>query len=125
MQQKRLLLALLISIVILFSWSYFFVKPPPQVPVKDASSSASPAASPLTPVPNSTPSGSPAPGSDSVVSQQQEPRRTLTVKTPLYEAKFDSHGAAVVSWIIKKNKDSGREIHSVSSAKNNPVPLEL
>ncbi len=35
MQQKRLLLALLISIGILFSWSYFFVKPTEQQPVKD------------------------------------------------------------------------------------------
>jgi YidC/Oxa1 family membrane protein insertase len=125
MQQKRLLLALLISIVILFSWSYFFVKPPPQLPVKDATSSASPAASPIAPVTSGSPSASPAPGNQAAVSQQQEPRRTLTVKTPLYEAKFDSRGAEVVSWIIKKNKDSGREIHSVSSAKNNPVPLEL
>ena len=125
MQQKRLLLALLISIVILFSWSYFFVKPPPQVPVKDATSSASPAASPIASVTSSSPSGSPAPGNEGAVSQQQEPRRTLTVKTPLYEAKFDSHGAEVVSWIIKKNKDSGREIHSVASAKNSPVPLQL
>jgi len=125
MQQKRLLLALLISIVILFSWSYFFVKPPPQVPVKDATSSASPAASPIAPVTTVSPSASPAQATASAVNQQQEPRRTLTVRTPLYEAKFDSHGAEVVSWIIKKNKDSGREIHSVASAKNNPVPLEL
>ena len=124
MQQKRLLLALLISIVILFSWSYFFVKPPPQVPVKDATSSASPTATPFSPVTSGTPSASPSPGGDAAMNQQ-EPRRTLTVKTPLYEAKLDSLGAEIVSWIIKKNKDSGREIHSVSSTKNNPVPLEL
>ena len=65
------------------------------------------------------------PADTTVVNPQQEPRRTLTIKTPLYEAKFDSLGAEVVSWVIKKNKDSGREIHSVASTKNNPVPLEL
>ena len=122
MQQKRLLLALLISIVILFSWSYFFVKPP-AAPVKETATSGSPAASPT--VSSSPTTSNPSPTPAAVVNQQQEPQRTLTVRTPLYEAKFDSHGAEVVSWVIKKNKDSGREIHSVASTKNNLVPLEL
>lgn len=123
MQQKRLLLALLISIGILFSWSYFFVKPPEPQPAKTIEAPASPgptaSVSPLDAAPSPTPAGTPG------VNQTQEPRRVLTVKTPLYEAKFDSQGAQVVSWIIKKNKDSGRDIYSVASAKNKAVPLEL
>lgn len=55
----------------------------------------------------------------------QLPHRTLKVRTPLYEATLDSLGAEVTSWIIKKNKDSGRDIHSVAGSKNNQVPLEL
>ena len=47
------------------------------------------------------------------------------IKTPLYEAKLDSRGAEAISWIIKKNKDSGREIYSVAGPKNARVPLEL
>ena len=72
-----------------------------------------------------TPVSSPSPAS--VVPPQAEPqaKRVVTIKTPLYEAKLDSTGAEVVSWIIKKNKDSGREIYSVAGNKNNPVPLEL
>ena len=72
-----------------------------------------------TPMPSASPTN--------VVAVQPEPqvKRTVTIKTPLYEAKVDSTGAEVVSWIIKKNKDSGREIHSVAGNKNNPVPLEL
>jgi len=123
MQQKRLLLALLISIGILFSWSYFFVKPTEQQPVKDTTAAESPSPTASVSPPDATPT--PTPGSTPVVNQTQEPRRTLTVKTPLYEAKFDSRGAQVVSWIIKKNKDSGRDIHSVASSKNSLVPLEL
>ena len=51
--------------------------------------------------------------------------RNLRIKTPLYEAKLDSRGAEAISWIIKKNKDSGQEIYSVAGDKNNKVPLEL
>lgn len=126
MQQKRLLLALLISIVILFSWSYFFVKPPEQPTAKEATTTASPSptvsSAPSTPTPT-IPAPSPLPASAAVVNK--EPRRTLLIKTPLYEAKLDSYGAEVVSWIVKKNKDSGRDIHSVAGSKKNPVPLEL
>lgn len=53
------------------------------------------------------------------------PRRVVSIKTPLYEVKLDSQGAEAISWIIKKNKDSGSEIYSVGGNKNQPVPLEL
>jgi YidC/Oxa1 family membrane protein insertase len=49
----------------------------------------------------------------------------ILIRTPLYEAKLDSKGAEATSWIIKKNKDSNREIYSVAGDKKNPVPLEL
>lgn len=123
MQQKRLLLALLISIVILFSWSYFFFKPTEQLPANGAAPTASP--SPGVSSPPATPAPSATPGNAAVTNQEQQPKRTVVIKTPLYEARFDSLGAEVVSWIIKKNKDSGRDIYSVASSKNNPVPLEL
>ena len=121
MQQKRLLLALLISVAILALWSFLFVKPPPEPTPQQATPSATATPSTVsvaTPTPSSTPA---APAT--VVATQ--PQRMLTVKTPFYEAKFDSRGAEVVSWIIKKNKDSGREIHSVAGSKNSPIPLEL
>ncbi|CAN5725458.1 MAG: membrane protein insertase YidC [Pyrinomonadaceae bacterium] len=123
MQQKRLILALLISTAILFSWSYLFpVKPPSH----DQSAETLPAASPTAPPAN--PMGSPAtaaPKLTSAVDAGQVARRSLRIKTPLYEATLDSLGSDVVSWIIKKNKDSGRDIYSVAGDKNNKVPLEL
>lgn len=123
MQQKRLLLALLISIAILFLWNQFFVKPPQQPNVIEPAPTATQSPSNSNVAPTPAPSATPA----NVVTVQPEskPPRTVWVKTPLYEAKFDSRGAEVVSWIIKRNKDSGREIHSVAGTKNNPVPLEL
>lgn len=124
MQQKRLILALLISTAILFSWSYLF---PGKPPTQDKPAESVPAASPIATPATST--GSPAPAAPNLPlaadAAPQVARRTVRIKTPLYEAKLDSLGSEVVSWIIEKNKDSGREIHSVAGDKNNKVPLEL
>ncbi len=127
MQQKRLLLALLISTAILFLWGYLFPAkqtPPPNAPSASATASPGPTAS-------ASPGNSSAasqtisePGTPPVITSQ-EVRRNVVIKTPLYEAKFDNQGAEVTSWIIKKNKDSGHEIYSVAGNKSQKLPLEL
>ncbi len=119
MQQKRLVIALLISTAILFLWSYLApVKPPATTPTSSSTSQPTPA-----------PSASAKPAPSSAVSTSAQvnsaPHRTVSVKTPLYEAKLDSEGAAAVSWIIKKNKDSGRDIYSVAGDQKARIPLEL
>lgn len=53
------------------------------------------------------------------------PHRTLSIKSALYQAKIDSRGAEVVSWIITKNKDSGHEVYSVAGNRKAKIPLEL
>jgi YidC/Oxa1 family membrane protein insertase len=121
MQQKRLVIALLISTAILFLWTYLVPVKPPQTP---------PPSQPSPPSSQSTPSPSVvATPAQSLVSVNTPvntaPHRTVSVKTPLYEAKLDSVGAAAVSWIIKKNKDSGREIYSVAGDQKSRIPLEL
>ncbi len=129
MQQKRLILALLISTAILFLWSYLVpVKPPQTSQSPQSSQSSSPQATAqqrITP-PNAPVAGqSPSPTASPSESTNAAPHRTVLIKTPLYEAKLDSQGAEAVSWIIKKNRDSGREIYSVSGDKNTRAPLEL
>lgn len=122
MQQKRLILALLISTAILFAWSYLFpVKPPER-----EAPTAQPPAVETTPAPQ-VPDPPTSITSDEVdaLRQQEAPQRTLIVRTPLYDVRFDSRGAEVVSWIIKQNKDTGREIYSVASTRDQQVPLEL
>src|SRR5688572_15634066 len=121
MQQKRLILALLISTAILFVWGYLA---PVQKPQPDPATTAQ-----STPQPTATAANQASPTPATVVAPAptvvNAPRRIVTVKTPLYDVKLDSHGAEPISWIIKKNKDSNSAIHSVSGNKNNPVPLEL
>lgn len=125
MQHKRIIIALLISTAILFLWGYLV--PPPQPPTPSptpspsaestAQSTVSPTQSPVTTV--APPAATPAPTVNAA------PRRNVLVKTPLFDAKFDSQGAEAVSWIIRKNKDTGDAIYSVGGTKQSPMALEL
>src|SRR5882672_3651408 len=123
MQQKRLVIALLISTAILFLWSYLLPVKPPQQPAASPSSQATSqqAATPTAPIVTSTPLPAGSPGEPS----NAAPHRTILIKTPLYEAKLDSRGAEAISWIVKRNKDSGQDIYSVAGDKKTHVPLEL
>ncbi len=122
MQQKRLILALLISTAILFLWSYLVPKPPVSTP--SASNQATPqqTASPAT---TAATTPTPLPAVLPNVAANTTPHRIITIKTPLYEAKLDSLGAEAISWIIKKNKDSEQSIYSVAGDKKTHIPLEL
>src|SRR5215510_1786258 len=124
MQQKRLLIALVLSSAILFLWTYFYPVPPGnQKPGATPSPTASPTATQQTATANDNAPAPATPQQASVVSSA--PQRTITVRTPLYDAKFDTLGAEPVSWIIKKNKNSGAEIYSVAGHKRDKIPLEL
>lgn len=122
MQQKRLLLALVLSSAILFLWNFLYPVPPPtnQNPGSTSSPAASPAA---TEAP--TANTSVAPASVATPTVNAAPQRSITIRTPLYDAKFDTLGAEPVSWIIKKNKHSGAPIYSVAGKKEDKVALEL
>ena len=123
MQQRRLLLALVLSSAILFLWSYFYpVAPPPnQHPGATPSPSASPAATQQAASDSSTTQAAPLPAPN----VSAAPQRMVTVRTPLYEARFDTLGAEPVSWVIKVNKNNNREIFSVGGRKEDRVPLQL
>ena len=128
MDQKRLLIAFVLSAVILFGWTYLF--PPSANEQSNANTSQQAANNSPTPAPSqqstqaeAQPVLTAAPASPDAV-----PQRTVIVSTPLYEVNFDSRGATAKSWIIKKNKEKdgeGKPLRSASSTKDNPQPLEL
>src|ERR1700757_2271167 len=105
MQQKRLILAVILSSAILFIWSYLYPVKPPQnnQALPSASSSSSPNQSATNAAVTPSQNGTPTP----MAAQNSAPERIVTIKTPLYEAKFDTRGAEPISWIIKKNKNGG------------------
>ena len=129
MEQKRLLIAFVLSAVILFGWTYLF---PPTNPQQNANSSqaasnVTPTPAPTTAQPTQAEQQAAAPAA-SAAAQDQTPQRTVTVSTPLYEIKLDSRGAVVKSWVIKQNKDidgQTKPLHSIAGTKDNPKPLEL
>lgn len=125
MQQKRLILALLLSSAILFLWTIFSPKAP-QNANNQSDATATPSATPVnSPAPSpaatsQTPSSTATPTISTVA-----PKRFVTIRTPLYDARFDTLGAEPVSWIVKKNKRTNTPIFSSSSTRSNRVPLEL
>jgi YidC/Oxa1 family membrane protein insertase len=126
MEQKRLLLAVALSAIILLGWSYFF---PPTNPQQNADTSQpTPTAATPTPQPTEQPTQA-NPQITANAAQDGTPRRILTVSTPLYEVEIDSRGAVARSWIIKRNKDKddsqGKPLYSIASSKENPQPLQL
>src|ERR1044071_4941134 len=115
MQQKRLLLALLLSVAILGAWTIFF---PPTQQKLNPTATPSPSASST---PAQTASATPQPASQSpasVPAVAAAAKRIVTIRTPLYETKFDTLGAEPISWIIKQNKISGNPIYSVAGKKS-------
>ncbi|HZT57549.1 MAG TPA: membrane protein insertase YidC [Pyrinomonadaceae bacterium] len=124
MEQKRLLIAVVLSAVILFGWSYLF---PPKNPQQNANS---PEASPTaTPAPTPTAQAAPAESQNATPASAPDTtaQRTLTVSTPLYEIQLDSRGGVAKSWVLKRTKEDGegKPLYSIASTKDNPQKLEL
>jgi YidC/Oxa1 family membrane protein insertase len=123
MQQKRLIIALVISTGILLVWSYLAPKPPTPAPTPAGQSTPQQTATPGT---SPAPAATPSPAGSPAAALNTTPHRLISIKTPLYDAKLDSQGGGeALSWIIKKNKDSGQSIYSVAGDKKNHIPLEL
>ncbi|MBC2704743.1 membrane protein insertase YidC [Desulfobacula sp.] len=106
-EQKRLLLAVVLSVVVLVGYQTFFVKPPepnnqPQQ-VQDRKADQVQEASPYV----SEYKTKPEPG---VVPQPVEPQkknyRTISVSTPLYNIAISEYGAAVKNFELKNYKQT-------------------
>ena len=124
MQQKRLLIALVLSSAILFLWTYFYPVPPQ---TQKAGATPSPTASPAATQQTASSNVPATPAPQPIANASAAPQRIITIRTPLYDAKFDTLGAEPVSWIIKVNKYSkGQpEVYSVAGHKSDKKPLEL
>ncbi|HEV2704532.1 MAG TPA: membrane protein insertase YidC [Pyrinomonadaceae bacterium] len=130
MEQKRLLLALVLSAVILIGWSYLFPPPPPtknNANNANAQQQSAQTPAPETPAPTEAATNAQTDPSTTVV--DDAPQRTLTISTPLYETRLDSRGAVATSWIIKTYRDPEtkreRKLYSIASTKEREQQLQL
>ncbi|MBX3293263.1 MAG: membrane protein insertase YidC [Acidobacteria bacterium] len=120
--QSRFLLAAILSMAVLFIWSYFFAPKP--IPPDNTNTAANTAAT--QPAPTEAPSPTP-PVETAEVEPDTLPARNITISSPLYEVTFDSKGALATSWIIRKNKSPKAEfpIFADGSTPDNEKPLQL
>jgi len=124
MDKQRFVLAIVLSAAILFGWSLLFpVKRPQQ---NNANTNANTATAQQSGSPTNSPQATPNDQRQSDA-QVEKPICTLgqeivPVSTPLYHVELDKCGAVATSWVIDKNKEHNRELHSVIGSK---TPLEL
>lgn len=127
--QVRFFIAAALSMAVLFGWSYFFA---PKKPVTDNANTAQventnsaqtaqnqqPQA-PISPTANVTP--------QTAAVQDENPAKTLTIKSPLYEIKLDAKGALATSWILLKNKNEKNDTDIFADGSNKDIkkPLQL
>jgi YidC/Oxa1 family membrane protein insertase len=127
--QSRFMIAAVLSLVVLFAWSYIF--PPTKPPVNETNTNTTANANTAQTVPvQTTPAAqvpTPLPVADQPATSDEVPNRTITVSSPLYEVTLDSKGAVATSWIIKKNKSPRGEfpVFADGSTAGNEKPLQL
>lgn len=125
--QSRFLIAAVLSMAVLFGWSYFLAPKP-----KPADNSNT-AAQTNTNVAVASPQTTPVPQFQQPQPQSvattpdNTPNRTLTIKSPLYEVTLDSKGALATSWILLQNKSPKEErpLYADGSTAQNEKPLQL
>jgi YidC/Oxa1 family membrane protein insertase len=124
--QFRFMMAAVLSMVVLFGWSYFFA---PTKPADNTNTATVANANVATPA--ASPSSQPQPvapvtAAASVVAETN-PNRTVTIKSPLYEVTLDSKGAVASSWILLKNKSPKGEyaLYADGSTDTEKKPLQL
>src|SRR5688572_26204683 len=123
--QLRFFLAAALSMMVLFGWSYFFAPPKPPTDNTNTAQVADTAntANAQTPIQQPrTPTGATVSSPDIAI-----PGREITIKSPLYEVKFDTKGALATSWVLLKNKSKRGEtpLYADGSNGENQKPLEL
>jgi YidC/Oxa1 family membrane protein insertase len=121
--QSRFLLAAVLSMAVLFGWTYFFpAKKTDQTNTNTAQTVANTAVTPNPEIQSNQPV------QQTVASTPDNtPNKGITIKTPLYQVKLDSKGALATSWILLKNSSPKGEknLYADGSNDSNQKPLEL
>jgi len=115
-------MAAVLSMAVLFAWSYFFQPAKPETNTNNTANVAQPSPSPAAPAAPVQTSPDTA-----IAVPDTTPNRTITIKSPLYEVRFDSKGAVATSWILLRNKGPKGDfpIYADGSDAENEKPLQL
>ncbi len=104
---KKTILAIVLSFLVVLGYNYFFVKPQQQAQQQQSQEQAKSeqAAKPTEGIAEkSAPAATPAPTAriPKAEVKQQSPARSITVDTPLYTAVFNTRGGVITSFKLKK-----------------------
>ncbi len=142
--QRRFLVAAILSLLVFSGWAYLRPAEKPE----DANSNLAEAN--LERDDNSSNTNQKGNGSDTNASAQpaitpneeaveapneveqapdETPNRSITIRSPLYEARIDSKGAVATSWILLLNdsssEDDRKPLYAQGSTKETHIPLQL
>lgn len=125
--QYRFLIAAVLSMLVLFTWSYFFTPTQPVDNTNTAvvSNTGQPAAEQDQAA--AQPAATPAEQAPEAAVPDNIPNRQITIRSPLYEVTIDSKGAVATSWVLLKGKTNGSTypIYANGSDAANQKPLQL
>jgi YidC/Oxa1 family membrane protein insertase len=132
--EKRMIVAIALSIAVLLGYQYFFSAPPPPpkgpgAPAGSDNGGVS-ATAPAPARPGEAPTAVPAavaPGG--LAPRAAAPPRKILVKTPLYTATIDTAGGGIPSFLLNEYKDvpgpAGKPLDIVGAKTIRPEPLSL
>ena len=132
MEERRLLLAVALSLLVLTAYQLLFAPKPRPAPGPAASPGASASASPATTVPAAAATPAPPPAATSpsappaVAAVADERERRVEVQTEDVAVAFTNRGARVISWQLKRFLDrAGKPEELAQNHKDAPRPLDL
>ena len=115
MEQKRLVLAIALSLLVFLAWDFFFVKPqqpPPQQSQEAATEQATQSEdnTQSLPAPELTPTSSPTPDQKAATAQTPvADGQTYTVETPLFKAEISEKGAVLTQFTLKEYREEAND----------------
>src|SRR5690349_20063565 len=129
MEERRLLLAVALSLLVLTAWQFLFPSGPPQRRPAATSPGPSPIALPAAPSPARV-GASPTPGAAAspaatVAQIADASERRIEVQGPEVAVAFSNKGARLVSWQLKRFRDaSGHPEEMVQTIPGGPRALD-
>lgn len=128
--EKRMILAVALSIAVLLGYQYFY-SPPPPPPAAPAArdNAAAPAAPGARTDASRGADGAPAAAPGGLAARSAASPRAIVVTTPLYTATLSTAGGGITSFLLTEYKDvpgpAGRPLDIVGSKDLQPPPLSL
>jgi YidC/Oxa1 family membrane protein insertase len=128
--EKRMMLAIALSIAVLIGYQHFYSPAPPPPPPGVAAGKDNAAAPPVpAPAAKGVPAPAPASGAGGLAAKAAVSGRTISVKTPLYTASLATEGGGVSSFLLSGYKDvpgpAGRPLDILGGKEPHPPTLSL